>query len=77
MEKAFIALIVLLAGCSTPETVMKNTDTGQVVRCGGNTTSSMFLGAVGYYMQKSEDANCVTGYAENGFKRINDAKNPN
>jgi len=71
MNKIYLILsIILLSSCTTPKTVLKNDDTGQVVTCGGNTSSSVMLGAVGYYMQKSDDGNCVADYQEQGFKRI-------
>lgn len=68
-KQGAISMLLLLGACTTPKTVLKNEDTGQVVSCGGNTTSSMMLGAVGYYMQKSDDGNCVANYLEQGFDR--------
>lgn len=71
MRKITATLIALsLAACTTPETIMKNEKTGQITRCGGNTSSSIMLGAIGYSLQKSSDSECVASYAEQGFKRI-------
>lgn len=64
------SLILFLGACTTPATMLKNDDTGQIVSCGGNTSSSVMLGAVGYYMQKSSDSDCVANYMDQGFRRI-------
>lgn len=69
MKRIILLLAVFLTGCTTPKTILTNSDTGQVVSCGGNTTSSMFFGGIGYYMQKSDDGKCVSDYQEQGFKR--------
>lgn len=67
--KKLIVLLLLLASCTTPKSVLTNPETGQVATCGGNTSGSIMLGAVGYYMQKSDDAKCEADYLEQGFKR--------
>lgn len=61
--------LVFLAACTTPKTVMRNEETGQVAICGGNVSSSLVGGAVGYYIQKSNDSQCEADYLEQGFKR--------
>ena len=53
---AFIGL-VFLCGCSTPSTVLKNPQTGQIARCGGNVSGSLAGGAIGYHIQKDNDQN--------------------
>lgn len=69
MKRLIIISALFMTGCTTPKTVLTNEDNGQVVSCGGNTTISMFLGAIGYYMQKSDDQKCVSDYLEQGFTR--------
>lgn len=59
--------LILLAGCTTPETVLKHPDTQQVARCGGDVGSSLIGGAIGYHIQKSNDKDCVRSYMEQGF----------
>lgn len=69
MRYIAIALIVLsLSACTTPKTVLRNPKTGQVATCGGNVTGSLAGGMIGYYIQKSNDADCVADYAKEGFK---------
>lgn len=53
-------------GCTTPETVLKNDDTGQVVRCGGNVAYAGVL----YPFMKASDSKCVADYTHEGFKSI-------
>jgi uncharacterized lipoprotein YajG len=65
-----IVALALLAGCTTPKTVLKNPKTGQVQVCGGNVTSSLVGGVIGYQMQKANDTECARDYMEQGFKRI-------
>lgn len=68
----FLAVAALaLTACTTPKTVMINPETKQVVSCGGSATGSFVGGIIGYQIQKSNDAQCVADYAENGFKRLN------
>lgn len=71
MNKSFalIALIALTA-CTTPKTVMKNPKTGQIATCGGSSTGSFAGGAIGYHIQKGNDADCVADYTAEGFKTI-------
>lgn len=62
---ACIALIALTA-CTTPETVLKNDDTGQVARCGGNVAYAGIL----YPFMRAADNTCVQDYQGQGFKKI-------
>jgi hypothetical protein len=61
--------IGLLAGCSTPETILRHPATGQVARCGGNVTGSLAGGMIGYTVQESNDSRCVASFLEQGFVR--------
>ena len=65
-----VSAIVLLAGCTTPKSILKNPKTGQVATCGGDVTSSLAGGVVGYHIQKANDEKCETDYLNNGFKRV-------
>jgi hypothetical protein len=51
--------------------MLKNDATGQIARYGGDTTSSIAGGLIGYSIQKSSDQDCVQDYQAQGFKRIN------
>lgn len=66
----FVLSLALIASCATPATMLKNDATGQVARCGGDSTGSMAGGLIGYNMQKSNDAECVRSYEAQGFKRV-------
>jgi uncharacterized protein YcfJ len=65
-----IFVCLLITGCATPATTLKNPTTGQVVRCGGDATGSMVGGLIGYNIQKSNDKDCVSSYEALGFKRL-------
>lgn len=60
---------ILLAGCATPITTLKNESTGQVATCGGSRAGSLSFGVVGYHAEKGKDAGCVAYYEANGYKR--------
>lgn len=68
MKRLLPLLLLPLAACTTPMTVMKNPKTGQIATCGGSATGSMVGGIVGYEIQKSNDGNCVQEYMKQGFK---------
>lgn len=69
MKKILIAAMLLsVAACATPVTVLKNPKTGQVARCGGEVSGSLAGGAIGYNMQKDSAAKCVGSYKAQGFK---------
>jgi hypothetical protein len=66
-----VALIFpIVAGCATPVAVMKNDATGQVARCGGDSSGFMAGGLIGYNVQRNNDDSCVADYEKQGFKRI-------
>lgn len=58
---------LLLAGCTTPVTVLENNRTGDVVTCGGETSGSLAGGAIGYNMQKSKADKCVGVHKAKGY----------
>lgn len=64
-------LTLMATGCTTPATMLKNDATGQVMRCGGDTTASIAGGLIGYTIQKNSDDKCVQDYEAQGFRRIN------
>jgi hypothetical protein len=68
---AVLGLSLPAAGCTTPVTMLKNDANGQVARCGGDTSSSIAGGLIGYTIQKNSDERCVQDYQAQGFKRIN------
>lgn len=59
--------LALLAGCTTPATTLKHPKTGQIATCGGSATGSFVGGAIGYHVQKDNDAQCVSTYEKQGF----------
>lgn len=70
-KSVIILSAVILAGCTTPRTVLENPKTGQTAQCGGGVTPVGLL----YYMQKSSDADCVADYTSQGFKRVHTDEN--
>lgn len=58
---------LLLSGCTTPVTVLKNNRTGDIVTCGGETSGSLAGGAIGYNMQKSKADKCVGVHKAKGY----------
>ena len=74
MKKLFAIFAILsVAGCTTPKTVLKNHNTGQVATCGGSATGSLVGGVVGYHIEKSNDADCKATYLEQGFKVVKES----
>ena len=69
MKKIYliIPIILSLTACATPKTVLKASN-GQVAVCGGDMSSSVAAGFLGYYLQKKVDSECVETYTKNGFK---------
>ena len=63
-------LAVVVSGCTTPKTMLKNPESGQIVSCGGSATGSLVGGVVGYNIQKSNDSKCVEDYKKQGFELI-------
>jgi hypothetical protein len=66
------AIMLALAACATPVTTLKHPKTGQVVKCGGNVSSSVAGGMVGYSIQESNDEACVKDYKKLGFKIVSE-----
>lgn len=60
-----VATAFAISACTTPETVLKNKETGQVVRCGGNVAYAGIL----YPFMKQADAKCVSDYTLEGFEK--------
>ena len=66
----FLSSLFVLFGCATPSVVLKNNQTGQIVRCGGDSTGSIAGGLIGYNIQKDNDDKCIKDYEAQGFIRI-------
>ena len=66
----YIFLLLILTACTTPKTVLKNEQTGQIAVCGGSANGSFAGGAIGYHIQKANDEECVNDYKLEGFKVI-------
>lgn len=66
----YLFILLALAACTTPKTVLKNEHTGQVAICGGSAVGSLTGGVIGYHIQKSNDSDCVADYTAQGFKTI-------
>jgi hypothetical protein len=80
MSKKSILLIVLLAGCATPQTLLEN-KSHDVVSCGGGTAGSLAGGLIGYNIQKDHDNECIQSYIAKGYipvkidgKRVSEVK---
>jgi len=65
-----LALCVTLVGCATPVVMLKNSSTGQVVRCGGERSGAMMGGMIGYSLQEGDAEMCVHNFEAQGFKRV-------
>jgi hypothetical protein len=65
----YLSLLLLLAACATPQTVMQNKK-GETVICGGGTAGSVAGGMVGYSIQKDNDKKCIDDYKTKGYKII-------
>jgi hypothetical protein len=65
-----IGFATILAGCATPAVTLKNEMTGQVARCGGDSTGFMTGGLIGHNLQLSSDDKCVRDFESQGFKRV-------
>ena len=66
----FLGALILLTACTTPKTVFRNEKTGQVAICGGNVSSSVIAGYIGYGFQKKNDEQCVNDYKHLGFSIV-------
>lgn len=66
----FIAIsftALFLVSCSTPKTYLQNEKTGHMIYCGGDISSSVSLGFIGYQIQKQADKECVEEFKKNGY----------
>ena len=63
-------IILLLAGCATPVTILRNDETGKIITCGGGTFGSVSGGMIGYHIEKSQDADCVIESIKQGYKPV-------
>ena len=70
MKKYLCLTCLILSACTTPQTTLKNSKTGQVATCGGNVSSSLAGGAIGYHIQASNDKDCIITYQAQGFKIV-------
>lgn len=66
----FLAILIMLQACTTPTTMLKHPKTGQFASCGGNTSSSIMGGALGYHLQKESDEKCVLQHEKQGFQKV-------
>ncbi len=65
-----IAIGFMMSGCATPETMLRNETTGQVVRCGGDRSGAIMGGLIGYSLREDDASKCVRDYESQGFKRV-------
>jgi uncharacterized lipoprotein YajG len=65
-----LTAVLILTACTTPTTTLKHPKTKQAVSCGGDVTASMAGGAIGYNIQKDNDAKCVNTYKKQGFRVV-------
>ena len=63
-------ILAYLTGCATPVVMLKNTQTGQIARCGGGTRGSVAGGVIGYSIEKDSDEKCIRDYEAQGFRRM-------
>lgn len=63
-----LAAMLFLTGCTTPRTMLKNPKTGETAACGGNLSSSLQGGAIGYHIQRQRDKECVADLEARGYK---------
>jgi hypothetical protein len=62
-----VIFLFLLAGCSTPKTMLVNDDTGETHVCGDQVSGSLLGGLAGYYIQSQSAAKCVQDFSQQGF----------
>jgi len=65
----YLALLLVLAGCATPETILKNKE-GNYVTCGGSSVGSVTGGVIGYNIQSDMDEKCVQKHIEQGYSPV-------
>jgi hypothetical protein len=66
----YVILLLALAGCATPETILKN-DKNEYASCGGSSVGSITGGMIGYDIQKNNDEKCVKDYTNKGYIPVN------
>jgi hypothetical protein len=64
---AVILTAFVLVSCSTPKTYLQNEKNGHMIYCGGDISSSVSLGFIGYQLQKQVDKECVEEFKKNGY----------
>lgn len=64
-----LILLLLLAGCATPQTILRNKD-NDFATCGGGVGGSVWGGMIGYSLQKSDDDRCVRNFISQGFTPV-------
>lgn len=62
--------LIMLSGCSTPQTTLRNPHNGDVVTCGGSSVGSVLGGMIGYSIQKDHDQDCVNEHRGSGYAII-------
>lgn len=67
--RTYAISVIMLAGCSTPMTVLKHPDTGRVVKCGGSATGSVLGGMIGYGIAKNMAEECTAARQREGYKQ--------
>lgn len=70
MRVLFVAMACFLAACETPTTTLRHPGTGQVATCGGNVSSSIAGGMIGYGIQQGSDQRCVDRWQALGFQQV-------
>ena len=65
----YLPLLLLLAACATPQTILQNKK-GDTVACGGSSTGSVAGGMIGYSIQKDNDKQCIEEHKKKGYKII-------
>jgi hypothetical protein len=60
-------IALVLAGCATPVTYLKNPKTGEVVSCGGGVVGSWVGGLAGFGIEERHDNECVANHAAAGL----------
>lgn len=62
-----LSAFMLLCACTTQETILKNSKTGQVARCGGEVAYAGIL----YPFMLESAKQCVASYNRQGFVDVN------
>jgi uncharacterized protein YcfJ len=65
----YALVLLLLAGCATPETVLIGPK-GEIISCGGSSVGSLTGGMIGYHIQKSLDESCVNEHLAKKYHTI-------